>query len=116
MFLNVFSSDPRKTAKPATETFLRLQVDPDLLASSLSLNNVKEQVQDQWSPSNRELVGGTFARSPREENSAHVEPDSHWLSFGGGGRTDRRAGVVQAFTGQYGYHYQLVVLVWDILI
>ncbi|XP_071118864.1 uncharacterized protein [Haliotis cracherodii] len=89
-----------KSAKPATDCYMVVKVDPDLLETSRSQREITEQIHQHWLPENNNLNQGRFIRGQKRAESVPTSLDA-WLTFGGA-PGDADNGVVDAFASYRG--------------
>lgn len=89
-----------QNVKPATDTFMVLQVD-DLLESRRSQNELTNQIHAHWRPENANLNQGKFMRGQKRPDDVPPTLDA-WLTFGGA--AGESGGVVDAFANYQNAH------------
>ncbi|XP_025109045.1 uncharacterized protein LOC112573156 isoform X3 [Pomacea canaliculata] len=88
--------DRLKNVKPATDSFMVLSVDRDLLETRRFQNQLTHQIHAHWRPENNSLNQGLFVRGQSAQEDVTPSPDA-WLTFSGG-QGEESEGVIDAFT------------------
>lgn len=91
-------ADRLKNVKPATDSFMVLSVDRDLLETRRFQNQLTHQIHAHWRPENNSLNQGLFVRGQSAQEDVTPSPDA-WLTFSGG-QGEESEGVIDAFTSE----------------
>ena len=76
--------------------------DPEVETCTQTLSAVQRQIISQWEREDQRLGDGQFVKGRKKEGvktSLDPKTGNQWLVFGGG-RQERTAGLVDAFTGE----------------
>ena len=84
-----------KNVKSATDSFMVLGVDEDMLETRRSHNELTSQIHAHWRPENSNLNQGHFMRGQKRPDDVPPTLDA-WLTFGGVAG-EESGGVVDAF-------------------
>ncbi|XP_059155220.1 uncharacterized protein LOC131940553 [Physella acuta] len=79
--------------RPATDCFMVIHTDQDILSHSKSNKVLTNQLRSYWSSETNHLAQGVFMRGQRRPDDVPPTLEA-WLTFGGAGRGD---GVIDAF-------------------
>ncbi|KAK7484104.1 hypothetical protein BaRGS_00024716, partial [Batillaria attramentaria] len=90
-----------QNVKSATDSFMVLKVDEDLLETRRSQNELTNQIHAHWRPENANLNQGHFMRGQKRPDDVPPTLDA-WLTFGG--TAGETGGVVDAFANFQSAH------------